>query len=79
MFPMRDHLYELAKAQEIELLARVRHEQMLEQTRNHNYQVWTLDTIRKLWQKLFRRTMRTPRINGPTHSRPANRLNVIEG
>lgn len=53
MFPMRDHLYELAKAQEIELLEKARREEQLAQAKNYDYETWSWESMRRLWQMFF--------------------------
>lgn len=76
MFPMRDHLYELAKVHEIELMKQARHQQQLEQARNHSYATWTLEPVRRLWHTVRRRWQGSA---GSTRSADIPRLTISKG
>jgi hypothetical protein len=57
MFPMRDHLYELAQAREMELMEMARREQQLLEAQNYGDEDRWMATLRRMWQKLSGRMM----------------------
>jgi hypothetical protein len=54
MFPMRDHLYELATAHELELMKTAQYEQQLQEAQRVSHPVWWPELFRSLWKKLAR-------------------------
>lgn len=79
MFPMRDQLYELAQAREMELMEMARREQQWLEAQGYQQESW-MTSLRRMWQRLSGH-MTNGRTNGrgTSHNPTAPRYNVFQG